>query len=79
MEVDIQDVVEKIKNSSLIKRELKNTIPEKLKQLNDNKFFNSEEKISDLSVVKYNLEEFEKFKQNIKPILIHICNEFLKN
>jgi predicted nucleotidyltransferase component of viral defense system len=74
----IKEVVEKIANSSLIKRELRRTIEQKLKLLNENKFFESDERISDLAIMKYDLNGFEKFKEKIKPILIEICKKFLQ-
>jgi len=46
--------------------------------LQENKFFESKEKVDTLSIVKYNPEEFEEFKEKIKPKLIEICNKFLE-
>ncbi len=78
LKVDKKEVVEKIDSSSLIKRELNKTIAENLNLLKEGKFFNSREKISDLAIIKYDGNEFEKFKQKITPILIEICELFLK-
>ncbi len=79
LKVNIKNVVNKIESSSPIKRELKKTIAEKLDFLKENRFFNSEEKIENLAIVKYNRQEFEKYKEKIKPILIDICEQFLKS
>lgn len=79
LKINPKKVVEKIRGSSLIKRELDKTIPEKLALLKENKFFKSTEKISDLAIKKYDQKEFEKFKTKIEPNLIKICNEFTKN
>ena len=77
LNADIKLVVEKIKNSSLIKKNLTELINEKLNLLQTDKFFTSEEKIEELAIVLYDKKEFEKFKQKIKPKLIEICNQFL--
>ena len=79
LKVNIKNVVNKIESSSPIKRELKKTIAEKLDFLKENRFFNSEEKIENLAILKYNRQEFEKYKEKIKPILIDICEQFLKS
>jgi predicted nucleotidyltransferase component of viral defense system len=78
LKVDIQEISEKIKNSSLIKRELGKLINEKLIQLEQGRFFNSDEKIEELAIFEYDKQEFEKFKDNIKPILIEVCKKFLE-
>jgi len=49
----------------------------KLKELKEEKFFASTEKIQDLAIVKYDLVEFSSFKEKIKPKLISICEKFL--
>lgn len=77
LNADIKFIVEKIKNSSLIKKDLVSLISEKLALLQKDKFFESEEKIEALAVAKYNPKEFEEFKVKIKPILIEICKIFL--
>jgi len=77
LNADVAEIVEKIKNSSLIKKDLANLINEKLTLLQEGKFFESEEKIEELAVAKYNPKEFEVFKEKIKPILIEICKQFL--
>ena len=79
MSVEIGDVVEKIRNSSLIKRELVALMSEKLDILQNGNFFKSEEKIDELAVVQYDKQEFEHFKQKMLPKLIDICTLFLKN
>lgn len=77
LKVDADSVVDKIESSSLIKKQLKNIIESRLLELNTNKFFTSTQKISDLAILKYNLKDFEIFKDKIKPILIKICKEFI--
>ena len=77
LNADNSKVVEKIKNSSLIKKDLTNLISEKLALLEKDKFFESEEKIEELAITQYNPKEFEQFKQKIKPKLIKICKQFL--
>lgn len=79
LNVNVEEAVEKIKDSSLIKRELGSLIKEKLVLLNENRFFTSTEKISNLAIIRYNSEEFEKFKERIKPILTRVCEEFLRH
>ena len=78
IKADISEIVEKIRNSALIKKDLISLINEKLVLLQKDKFFESEEKIESLAMVKYNPKEFEEFKEKIKPNLIKICNKFLK-
>ena len=78
LDIDVSVIVEKIKTSSLIKRDLVNLISGKLALLQENKFFESKEKVDTLSIVKYNPKELEEFKEKIKPKLIEICNKFLK-
>lgn len=75
---DISHVVAKISSSSLIKRELHALISPKLDLLKKGEFFSSNENIEDLAIVKYNIKAFEKFKEKIKPILIKVCEEFLR-
>jgi len=77
LKADIDEVVEKIKNSSLIKKDLTNLINKKFVLLQDNRFFESEEKILELAISSYNKKEFEEFKQKIQPMLIEICKKFL--
>jgi len=74
---DVIEIVDKIKNSALIKTDLVSLITEKLALLQKDKFFYSEEKIEALAVAKYNPKEFEEYKQKIQPKLIEICNKFL--
>lgn len=78
LNIDINEVVEKIQSSSLIKKGLDKLINEKLNLLQEGKFFESEEDISSLAIVQYNPNSFEEFKHKIKPNLIEICNKFLK-
>ena len=78
LNANINKVVKKIQGSSLIKKQLRKIIESKLKDLKEDGFFTSIENISDLAIIKYNLEEFSKFKEKIKPILIKICEEILK-
>lgn len=77
LKINTKQVIEKIKNSSLIKRELDKLITEKLSLLEKDEFFKSNEKIEDLAIIEYNPKEFKEFKQKIKPILIEICKKFL--
>jgi hypothetical protein len=69
--------VEKIKNSSLIKKDLTKLINEKLVLLQNNRFFETKEKVETLAIIKYDKSKFEEFKQKIQPKLIEICNKFL--
>ncbi len=69
LNADIKLIVEKIKNSSFIKKDLTKLINEKLVLLQEGRFFESKEKVENLSVIQYNKEEFEEFKEKIKPIL----------
>jgi len=79
LKVNIKEVLEKIKFSELIKKDVYSLLKLKLKDLEEDKFFSSVENISDLAIVKYDIVEFSKFKEKIKPILIKICEDFLKN
>jgi len=74
---DINEIVEKIKNSSLIKRELTKLISEKLALLQEGRFFEGEERIEELVLLDYDKKEFEEFKDKIKPTLIEVCRKFL--
>ena len=78
LNADMKPIIEKIKNSALIKKDLTSLISEKLTLLQNNSFFESKEKVEHLSIIKYNPKEFEEFKEKIKPILIEICNKFLE-
>jgi predicted nucleotidyltransferase component of viral defense system len=78
LNVNINQVIDKIASSSLIKKQISELIELKLKELRENRFFISAEKISDLAILKYDLEDFEKFKDKIKPILVKICEKFLE-
>jgi predicted nucleotidyltransferase component of viral defense system len=78
LNADIKLIVEKIKNSSLIKRELNKLISDKLALLQKGKFFESEEKVEELAIAKYEQKEFEEYRQKIKPKLIEICERFLE-
>ncbi len=77
LNVDIDEVVDKIESSSLIKKELGKLISDNLTLLNEGNFFNSREKIEDLAIIKYSPEEFTDFKKKIQPKLIKICKKFL--
>ena len=79
LKVDINEIVEKIKNSLLIKRDLTKLIGEKLELLQNSKFFESDEKIEELVIAIYDKKEFEEFKERIKPILVEICKSFLSS
>ena len=78
LKADVSEIVEKIRNSALIKKDLASLISEKLALLQKDKFFESEETIGELAVAKYSPKEFEEFKQKIRPKLIEICNKFLE-
>jgi len=77
LNVNVKEVIEKIKSSSLIKKHLASLLEIKLKELKEEKFFTSTEKIQDLAIIKYDLVEFTVFKEKIKSILISICEKFL--
>lgn len=79
LKVDPIHIVEKIKNSSLIKRELGKIISNKLALLERGEFFKSEERIEDLAIVRYNPAELEVFKEKIRPILLEVCALFLRS
>ncbi len=78
LNVDIKLITDKIEGSSLIKKDLISLIREKLKLLEEGKFFDSEEKIEELAIAKYDKDKFEEFKSKIKPILIEICKKFIE-
>ena len=77
LKVDLNQVVEKIVTSSLIKKGLTSLIKNKLKLLEEGNFFESDEKIERLAIQLYKESEFEGFKDKIKPLLIEICKKFL--
>ncbi|MDO8509236.1 MAG: nucleotidyl transferase AbiEii/AbiGii toxin family protein [Nanoarchaeota archaeon] len=77
LKADLNEIVEKIKNSSIIKIDFAKLISEKLNLLQNGKFFESEEKVEELAIASYDEEEFEEFKQKIQPRLIEICKRFL--
>ena len=77
LKADIKKIVEKIRSSSLIKRELHRDIASKLSLLKKGGVFRSNERIQDLAIIKYDLKQFDDFKERIKPILIEICEKFL--
>ncbi len=79
LNADIDEIIEKIKNSSLIKTDLINLIQEKLTCLEKETFFDSQEKIEELAISEYNEKEFENFRKEIQPKLKDICKKFLKN
>ncbi len=77
LNADIRLIIDKIQSSSLIKKDLTKLISEKLALLQDNRFFESEEKIEELAIAQYDKIKFEEFKKNIELILIEICERFL--
>ena len=77
LKADSSQIVEKIRNSSLIKKEISKIIGDKRALLERGEFFKSEERIEDLAIVRYNLAEFEAFKEKIKPALLNVCGLFL--
>lgn len=78
LNVKANEVVEKIKSSSLIKKKLAELIKNNLQKLKDDEFFKSDEIIADLAIVKYDLKSFGVFKEKIKPLLVEICDSFLQ-
>ncbi len=74
-----KEILQKIEDSYLIKRNLISLIINKLTLLKTGNFFKSDEKIEYLAIVDYDPVEFENFKVKIKPILETICESFLKN
>jgi predicted nucleotidyltransferase component of viral defense system len=79
LKAEPRQIVEKIRNSSLIKREVGKIISEKLSLLQRNEFFRSDEKMSDFAIIKYDRKDFDNFKEAIKPKLIDVCQKFLAN
>jgi len=77
LKADVKEIVEKIRNSLLIKRELEKMIMERLTLLEKGQFFKSEEKIEELAILEYNKAEFEEFKRKIESMLMKICKRFL--
>ena len=77
LKADVKEIVEKIKASSLIKKNIDNLIQEKLKLLEQGIFFKSEERIEELTIEDYDKNKFEEFKRKIEPMLIKICRRFL--
>jgi predicted nucleotidyltransferase component of viral defense system len=78
LDANLDKVIEKIKNSSLIKTDLNNLIKEKLILFEKGVFFDSQEKIEELAISEYKNQEFQEFKDKIKPILIEVCKKFLE-
>ncbi|MBN1156728.1 nucleotidyl transferase AbiEii/AbiGii toxin family protein [Candidatus Woesearchaeota archaeon] len=78
MDVDLDEIVEKIRCSSLIKKELRKLVADNLKLLERNEFFQSDESMADLAIVRYDYAKFENLKKQIKPLLIRICKQFLE-
>ncbi len=79
LEVNLKEVVEKIKCSALLKKELKPLIENKYSLLKKNEFFVSDEKVEDFAIIKYDTKSFTDFKEKVKPILIEVCEQFLEN
>jgi predicted nucleotidyltransferase component of viral defense system len=75
---DISLIIDKINNSAVMRKNVKERIAEKLDLLKNNSFFKSNENMEHLSIREYNEEKFQKFKEKIKPILIKICENLLK-
>jgi len=78
LRVDKNDVIEKIKASSLIKKDLSKVIKTNYDKLKNNEFFIGYESAEDLAIIKFDKNEFELFKEKVKLILIEICGEYLK-
>lgn len=79
LNININKVADKIKTSSLIKKQVKTLVEEKYNELKQETFFSSTENIFDLAIVKYNPEKFKKFKEKIKPVLIKICKKVISS
>ncbi len=77
LKADVEEIVEKIRSSSPIKRELGKMISGELVLLEKGQFFKSEEKIEELAIAEYNKAEFEEFKRKIESMLMKICRRFL--
>lgn len=77
LKADINEIIQKIKSSYLIKRELNSLIKEKLKLLEEGIFFKGNESIEELAVLDYDKNSFEEFRNKVKPILIEVCRKFL--
>lgn len=75
---DVEKIVEKIISSSLIKRGIRKIIEDKHALLKKDEFFKSEERIAELSIVRYDVKEFDAFKERIRPLLITICERVLE-
>lgn len=78
LKVNVDNVVEKIENSFLIKKDVKELIFNNLNLLREGNFFKSRENIEDMAIIKYSPDDFTAFKQKIQPILIKACEMFLK-
>lgn len=77
LNASVDKILEKIRNSSLIKTDLVNLIKEKLNLLEKETFFDSQEKIEELAISEYQEKEFQQFKEQIKSVLKEICKKFL--
>lgn len=78
LEADVENVIVKIKNASLIKKELDKIINHNLQLLKSHNFFDSDEIIEDLAIVKYDQKSFKLFKEKIQDVLIRVCESFYK-
>ena len=78
LKVDVKKVVEKIINSSPIKKNLEKDIEKRLNDLKEQKFFGGSSEVASMAIVTYIPNEFDIFKEKIKPLLIEICELFLK-
>ena len=77
LKVEPNQIVEKIRDSFLIKKELSKIIADKYALLERDEFFKSKERIEDLAIVRYNPAEFEAFKEKIKLVLLEVSRLFL--
>lgn len=78
LDVNITEIVDKIRASSLIKKDLNQIISLHHDKLKNNSFFETDERIADLAIVRYDLKSFEQFKIKVAVKLRLICEEFLK-
>ncbi len=79
LKVDKKKVIEKIKASSLIKKNLNSLVKTNLNKLKNDEYFFGYESAEDLAIVEFDKNKFEMFKEKIKSILIDICEEYVND
>ncbi len=77
LEADLGQVVEKIRASALIKKELELMIKDKLARLERDEFFQGGEKIEEIAIRQYDWAEYEVFKEKMGLRLREVCRRFL--